>query len=397
MTAECLLKLFDKACASLDSLSHPCTSLDDQFSCTRDILKNILINLEVERLLKQFDRAYFSLDKKNFLGTSLDDQFSCTRDILKTILEKQPKIQTSCSKKDRATEICSTRETAIVHYINGHKDLEEIASLFPCPPSKLSDLKYQIVSIDGFIKCQKAGGLGKNYDMEIVTQDGVKQVEIKCSNMPQSDVSKQPWKGGVQILQGQIMAALTKGFLDSEKFYKTWFKDYLLPFLKDKIKDFSKLDYADYRDISCSIDKHTKKKTLACDLINLLRQDSKICTELQKEWFRFEAAQLNFFKPDKQKLLTELNLKIKQKEMWININALTAELITGFEISSIEDLDVLDKPKGGAMYRFKMVINVLGGAQDGGAPAYKVTTDMRFNWKNGGQPVQNLNFMIVPH
>lgn len=277
-----------------------------------------------------------------------------------------------------------SRESVLVNFFNAMTETVSpgFQSLFSCQLDELLLLRTEIRGFEGFRKCKLVGGLGNNYDMEIITDAGKLGVEIKCSEGKTivSDVS--PWKGGVQILQGKFLGRMGSKIWNSDDLYGRWFNDYVCPFVREWCPEFSEIQYDDYKYITNSMDRQRKYTTLASGLVNKLRTDKSLQYTLHRRYLEFEEKILGAAPPG-DSLLEELKQRIDQKNYWININATGAQLIKGFTIQGLENVRCIKRANGGIVYNFEVCL-------------VREIMELRFNWKNGGQGVQNLNFMIVP-
>ena len=82
--------------------------------------------------------------------------------------------------------------------------------------------------------------------------------------------------------------------------------------------------------------------------------------------------------------------RIEQKDNWICINKAGAHWIEGFNVKGLKYNGTVAKPKGGKMFSYTLSLQKKSGTEVKDVPIL-----FKLHWKNGGQAVQNLNFLLV--
>lgn len=295
------------------------------------------------------------------------------------------------SKKALATKLTNAREVTLAKFLSG----EDVPlTCFPCAPSLLVALRDSLQSTYHYKECKKIGGMGKHYDGILVCDDTlVHTYELKHSEkkIEESVIFWRPWEGGVQFANSQFKSQTAKTFLQADLMYETWFKNHVQPFLTRHPELGAKdLSYDDYFRTSTSTDAHKESKTLGGDLMRNLRESKSLQKELQKEWLGFEETWMPAHPLNHEVFEGFVRCVIEQKDVWININKRCAKHTEGFLVKGVTYEGVVPKKHGGVVYEYRMQLQKKSGGE-----IHTSKIQFKFTWKNGGQAIQNLNFIVV--
>jgi hypothetical protein len=305
------------------------------------------------------------------------------------------------NRRAKANEITELREKALSRHLNGELVTEEDLKLFPCSEGAfralLATIRAEEPTLTG---CSKQGGLSKHKDVQLLCGGGNKGIELKVSDrkLTASDVEWQPWEGGVQFLQGQVISKELSGFLGpcGMPMVSAWFekvkalmREHLPTFAVPTPEDYTKVCF---REFSSFEKKFAAKKITspAALLINELRTNETVRQKFQEAWLLFEGEWLESQRPDLDAFLMVLKETLKEKDYWVNINGGGAFFIEGFTILGLQYVGTAKKPKGGTCLRYKMKLQ-----KKKCGDCMEVPFVLKFHWKNGGQGVQNINFLLV--
>jgi hypothetical protein len=323
------------------------------------------------------------------------------------------------NKKSRANELTNTREDALPRFLNG----EDIPlDMFACPAEALHELRRSFGPVSG---CKKVGGLGKHYDGTLEKDGKVLRYELKhCEKtLGLKNLEWKPWEGVVQIVQSQFKSKAAQTFLDADAMYLAWFNEGVQPFLAKHdpsvLEGVADMTYEDYFKSSSSLDAHHKGKTPASNLLRLLRSTpalkgsqkhlnaseggivspvgenslEKTMTlqqELQQNWLRFEESWMPENPLNHVAFFHFLKSIIEEKDIWFTISKSGAAAIEGFNVLGLKYDGISKKPHGGMVYNYTMTLQKKSGGDHN-----DVKIQFKYTWKNGGQAIQNLNFLVV--
>ena len=257
-------------------------------------------------------------------------------------------------------------------------------------PSDGKGLRQSMSEIYGDINSvEMIGGLQSPFDIRL---NNTIQTEVKVSQTKKTSRSvleKEPWVDGVQVLQSQVVSQLSKPIFGTGMI-KDWFTNYVLPFI-EKTASCSHLKptYEEYQKVIFTISKSTTDDTDAHKFIQLLRTNKTLQKSLQKEYLKFEYDWLTKHGIHLKKLETVLKEKFSQKHVWICINKVGCHVIRQILLEELSSYEVVKRASGGAVLHIQAIFRKVHTNE-----RYPLTLEMRFNWKNGGQAVQNLNFDI---
>jgi hypothetical protein len=293
------------------------------------------------------------------------------------------------SKKAEATKLTDEREGILARFLTG----EDVPlTCFSCSPTHLTQLRDSLRAAYPFKECKKVGGMGKHYDGIVDCADGsTLRYELKYSDkkISESLLSWRPWEGGVQFVQSQFKSEMAKTFLDADLLYTAWFNEQVQPFLTRHLR-IGEMTYEDYYRSSSSLDAHKKGTTTAAKFLRALRASKPLQLELQKRWLRFEEEWMPTHLLNHEAFGKFVKEVIEQKDIWININKECAIQTEGFLVKGVKYDGVSRKPHGGMVYNYTMLLQKKSGGE-----IRESKIQFKFTWKNGGQAVQNLNFLIV--
>ena len=294
------------------------------------------------------------------------------------------------SKKSVATALTNTREDAFVSFLNG----EEVSlDMFACPPEALHTLRTSLGPVKN---CKKVGGLGKHHDGTLEKEFSTLLYELKhCEKtLDLKDLFWKPWEGVVQIVQSQFKSKAAQTFLDADAMYLAWFNEGVQNFLAkhgpSELEGVDGMTYEDYFKSSSSMDAHHKGKTPASNLLRILRSTPALQEELQQEWLRFEESWMPENPLVHDKFFEFLKSIIEEKDIWFNINKSGAVATEGFNVLGLKYDGISKKPHGGVVYNYMMTLQ-----KKSGGHVKEVPIQFKYTWKNGGQAIQNLNFLVV--
>jgi len=261
-------------------------------------------------------------------------------------------------------------------------------SAFPCPTAALvtfaSEFKRQHPSAG---ETTVAGGLSKHYDLETIIPDSPPlRIELKVTSgksSPADQLSWRPWKDTVQFLQGQLKSKLGKKFLGDcgEPMVRAWFEQRIQPF-------YPTMTFEGYEKAMSTIGMKGKQEEVAVAFINSLRSDKNLQKLFHARWLVFEADWLTEHQMDHAALEEVVREIIEAKDLWVCVSKGGAQLFHGLKVAGLRYVGVKPKKHGGMSYHYSLSLTR-------GTETMEVPLECKFHWKNGGQAVQNLNFMLL--
>ena len=285
-----------------------------------------------------------------------------------------------------ASATTKVRETAMAALFNGS---ETPLTMFPCPANTLRDFYSTVkAKLPTATNTAVIGGLGKHYDLETSTASGPFRCELKVTsgNPSALDVLEwQPWRDTVQFLQGQLKSKIGQRFLGDcgDPMLRAWFKNHVEPFASQ-----GAMTYAGYEKAMSTIGMKGKQEAAAVAFINLLRSNSEAHEALHKQWLIFEAEWLSTHTMNHDGLLEVAKEIIEAKHAWICTSKKGPLWIDGLKVAGLRFEGARNKPKGGMSFHYTLTLTR-------GDQTKEVPMECKFHWKNGGQAVQNLNFMLL--
>jgi len=257
---------------------------------------------------------------------------------------------------------------------------------FPCPQASLTDLRAAFVAkVPGLTRV--AGGMSKHYDL--ITSDICSELKVTSGN-PSSleELMWRPWKDTVQFLQGQINSKLAKRFLGDcgEPMLRAWFT--CVHELAQTIPSASSITFDGYNKAMASIGMKGKQEAAAVAFITALRNQPAFKEQLHAKWLEFETLWFSAHCMSHSDLREVVKEIIESKDYWICVSKSGAQLIDGLKVVDLIYQGPRPKPHGGTSFQYILVLRR-------GGETKAVPMECKFHWKNGGQAVQNLNFMLL--
>lgn len=259
---------------------------------------------------------------------------------------------------------------------------------FPCPASTLiafaAEFKRQHPSAG---QTTVAGGLNKHYDLVTVIPDSSPlHIELKVTKKnpsPADQLSSRPWKDTVQFLQGQLKSEIGRLFLGDcgEPMVRAWFEQRVQPV-------YPTMTFEGYQKAMSTIGMTGKQEEVAVAFINSLRADKNLQKLFHARWLVFEADWLSEHQMDHVALEALIKKIIEAKHEWICVSKKGPQLIRGLKVAGLRYVGVKPKKRGGMSYHYTLSLTR-------GTETMEVPLECKFHWKNGGQAVQNLNFMLL--
>ena len=287
-----------------------------------------------------------------------------------------------------ASVTTKVRETLMAALLNGTAEPAALAA-FPCPAATLTAFpaifkqKYPSATSSRVI-----GGLGKHYDLETVnglTPTPIhSELKVTMGNpSPLEQLSWRPWQDTVQFLQGQLKSKIGKRFLGDcgEPMVRAWFEKRIQP-------AYPTMTFKGYEKAMSTIGMKGKQEAAAVDFINSLRADAELKTLFHAYWLAFEADWLSEHQMDHAALKEVVKDIIEAKDAWICVSKTAVNLIEGLKVADLKYVGAKEKPRGGMSFHYTIVLTR-------GGETKEVPMECKFHWKNGGQAVQNLNFMLL--
>lgn len=298
------------------------------------------------------------------------------------------------NRRRNATNITDKREQALMKHLNGDLVTEEDLQLFPCKEEAFASLIPAVRAVEpSFEQAKKAGGLGNHKDLQLVCGTTLKGVELKVSDrsLLPTLLEWQPWEGGVQFLQGQIVSKSMIDFLGpcAKPMVAGWFEK-VKTLMLTHLSSFTVPTLEDYTKLLFTIGSEKKLTTPAAKLIQELRAKEGLRHRFQAAWLLFEDEWFASHTPELDAFQHLLKQVLGEKDYWININKGGAFLIEGFHVLSLAFVGTAKKPEGGTVFRYRMKLQK---KQRG--DIQEVPIVLKFYWKNGGQGVQNINLLVV--
>jgi hypothetical protein len=297
----------------------------------------------------------------------------------------------SSDERHSATATCNSREDTLCRIANG----EEVAdlSMFPCSAEIVRGFRSMIQNrIPGYKQAVRAGGLNAHYDIEFQTDTSSVRAELKVTKKKASSTETlrwTPWVDTVQFLQGQIGSQLGMRFLGEcgEPMLRAWFQEVIVPF-STKVPAAANMTYEGYEKAMATIQMKGKQEEASVAFINTLRTNDTLQEELHQHWLNFEVRWLSEHTLNTQALEEVVRGIIESKDAWICVASNQIQIVDGLKVIRVESAGPVPKKKGGMLFQFRLTLQ-------SGQETKEVPMECKFHWKNGGQAVQNLNFMML--
>ena len=298
-----------------------------------------------------------------------------------------------------ATATSKVRETMMATIFNGGLTAETPLSMFPAPAETLRAF-YSVVQAKIPTKgtTKVIGGLGKHYDLETTTAAGPFRTELKVtSGNPSSlDILEwRPWIDTVQFLQGQLKSKIGQRFLGDcgDSMLRAWFATHVEPFAASEQVALASpkpvvMTYDGYEKAMSTIKMVGKQEAAAVAFITALRANPHLQEALQAKWLAFEVAWFSQKTMNHDGLLEVVKEIIEAKDAWVCASKKGINWIDGLKVTGLEFEGARPKPRGGMSFHYSLSLSK-------GSATKIVPMECKFHWKNGGQAVQNLNFMLL--
>jgi hypothetical protein len=269
-----------------------------------------------------------------------------------------------------ATSLNASRERTLLDVFHGAQVSDTVLTdKFSAPPASIRGVAHALSEkYPGFRAIKRKGGLSNGHDYVFHHDGREMKVELKTSaSRPRIDPTLAPWSPGVQFCQGQIAH---KGFQaalrDLGEPLLRAFHTYLVE------RQALTLSYEDYNHMVYNIKQKPKE----------LRRQASVLT---RAWDEFSDAYLSSHAPSLEEMRSLITAAIEQKDLWV--------VITPAGCVYVPALRVVDLTNGRISRKTKRYV-VEYDLRLKGTTEYTVPIEFRIHWKNGGQGVQNPNFMI---
>lgn len=289
-------------------------------------------------------------------------------------------------QRKQATALNTTREQNVHDILSG--TCEDVGGL-----------RAQMLShIPGVVSVKKEGGLGKHYDYTLILDDGSsKTLELKTSqgNWKAEDLTWKPWGPAVQFLQGQVKSKLAESFVGSCGVYmlQAFFQGVVVGFVEkeEALGEACGMTWEGYRQGATGMKvEDVKADEKARAFFRILRSDSALAERLRLAWIAFEESYLGPHHLDHEAFAKVVKEVIEAKDWWLCRVKNGDSWIEGFQVLGVKYKGVERKRDGGHLFQYIMILR----KKSGGAPKV-VPITWKLYWKNGGQAVQNLNFLVL--
>jgi hypothetical protein len=306
--------------------------------------------------------------------------------------KKAPSTGVKEDERHSASALTKAREICMTNILNGTVTDKKELSIFPCSPEAL--LEFAAIfkkRYTGAGHTSLVGGLSKHYDLKTVSTERL-QSELKVTKKKASPLDKlswSPWMDTLQFLQGQLKSEIGKRFLGDcgLTMLRAWYEQHVKPF-SEGIPAAAKMTYEGYEKAIFTIQMKGTQEPAAVAFINALRNDTTLKKALHKKWLSFESEWFSKHTLDHEKLKEVVKDIIEAKDAWICVSKTGAHLIGGLKVIDLRFSAARSKPKGGMSFHYVLTLTRDGVNKE-------VPMECKFHWKNGGQAVQNLNFMLL--
>jgi len=306
--------------------------------------------------------------------------------------KKAPSTGVKEDKRHSASALTKARENLMADILNGTVTDKKKLSIFPCSPEAL--LEFPTIfkqRFPGAGHTSVVGGLGNHFDLKTDSPERL-QTELKVTlkkPSPLDELLWGPWMDTVQFLQGQLKSEIGKRFLGDcgIAMFRAWYEQVVKP-LSASIPAAANMTYEGYEKASFTIKMKGTQEAAAVAFINTLHNDKTLKKALHKKWLSFESEWFSTHTLDHEKLKAVVKDIIEAKDAWICVSKAGPQLIGGLKVVDLRFSAARSKPKGGMSFHYVLTLTRDGVTKE-------VPMECKFNWKNGGQAVQNLNFMLL--
>ena len=296
--------------------------------------------------------------------------------------------------KALATATAKTREVILTHLCNWTLPAASLLTEFPCPPEKMFEFQKLFEERMPGARVTRAGGMCKHYDMIIERQGRNETVELKVTceaPSPLTQLEWRPWMDTVQFLQGQLKSAIGRRFLGDcgEPMLKAWYQTQVMPFIQRRqLSDCLSMTHDGYSKALFTIGMKGKQEDAAKQFITLLRSSPELRGEMHALWLAFETTWFQTHTMDHAALHTLVKEVIESKDHWFCVSPQGIQWIDGLKVNGLKYDGPVAKPKGGMTFHYTLTLSRGSLTQD-------VALICKYHWKNGGQAVQNPNFLLT--
>ena len=287
------------------------------------------------------------------------------------------------SLKATATRDSTQREQALVDLFNG---VAVDTSCFAC-----GDAVRSLVPLERTDVAVLVGGLGFHHDLVVNKLRGELKHSVSAMTK-RAELEWRPWKDGVQFIQGQTKSKKALEFAADYgmPLWTAWFNEYVRPFVAARVPTATGITLDGYVACASAMTCPKKAEAAAKELMRVLREDKAIQADLQAQWLRFEEAYMPAHPLDHKALESHVRDVLEEKDVWICINKGGAHWIEGFKVIKLTYGGVKPKPHGGLVFHYFVALQKKSGGE-----IRHIPIEYKLYWKNGGQAVQNLNFLVV--
>jgi hypothetical protein len=331
---------------------------------------------------------------KDWVGESLED----------TPLGTSFKLfcQESKNKRYQANELNEGREEVLCRLLKGESVDAELPKHFTAPLETLHKIPAALQTLYGPLEAiHREGGLGKHRDYQATTATHADiGIELKCSTKKLSakdtkELTYRPWLIAVQFLQGQLKSALGKRFLGAcgDTMVSKWFQERIVPFVAkhSDVLPTECLTMTEAVYMTAMYDMNAKKtpnKSSGYKFIEALRTHTTLAEDIKKEWKQFQNLYLQTSHPDPNDLFEVVKEAMDAKDVWICVTKDNAYVIEGIRVTAV-------RFKQDKMYRDTRVLQYeMDVHKISSEDTHTIPIELRFHWKNGGQGIQNINFLL---
>jgi hypothetical protein len=168
---------------------------------------------------------------------------------------------------------------------------------------------------------------------------------------------------------------------------RAWFDEHVKPF-SASVAAAADMTYAGYERAMSTIGMKGRQEPAAVAFINALRANEVLQKSLQEKWLAFETSWFSSHTMDHAALKEVVKEILEAKDAWICVSKTGPQLIGGLKVVDLRFNAARPKPKGGMSFHYNLTLTRDGETKE-------VPMECKFHWKNGGQAVQNLNFMLL--
>ena len=295
--------------------------------------------------------------------------------------------------RHNATATTTQREILMADLLSGKELTAEQLGRFPCTAEELRSLQKRFKEkFPTATQTKRIGGMGKHHDL-CTTRSAIafvrEELKVKSENGSSHETLLwRPWIDTVQFLQGQIKSKIGQSFLGDcgTPMLQEWFN--IVKIISAGVPEAAAMTSAGYEKAMSTIGMKGTQEAAAKAFINALRGSDDLKALIKGEWLRFEERWFQAHTLNHNALLGLIKEIIEEKDMWICVSKNACHLIEGLKVDNLAYIGERNKPKGGKSFHYTLTLRR-------GEETKEVPLECKFHWKNGGQGVQNLNFMLL--